>query len=57
MLDVAVPLRFAFQAVASKLCFVTSLSYNDDFGGWEGDLNVSKSFQTCGVVQVLLKLT
>ena len=33
--------------------FVTSLS---DFGGWECGQDGSKSFQTCGVVQILLKL-
>ena len=37
--------------------FVTSLSLNAYFGGWECAQNGSKSFQTCGVVQVLLKLT
>ena len=37
--------------------FVTSLSRNGDFGGWECAQNGSKSFQTCGVVQILLKLT
>ena len=41
-------LGLAFQGVASKLCFVTSLSSNDDFGGWECAQNVPKSFQTCG---------
>ena len=57
MLDVGVTLGLAFQAVASKLCFVTGLSSNGDFGGWECAQNMSKSFQTCGAVQILLKLT
>ena len=42
----------AFHAVAST--FVTSLSSNGDFDGWERVQNVSKSFQTCGVVQNLV---
>ena len=37
--------------------FVTSLSWNADFGLWECAQNGSKSFQTRGVVQILLKLT
>ena len=57
VLDVAVPLGFAFQGVASKLCFRDKSQLNGDFGGWECALNGSKSFQTCGVVQILLKLT
>ena len=58
------PLGFAFQGVASKLGFrdTSQLKWRfwmilDDFGGWECALNGSKSFQTCGVVQILLKLT
>ena len=49
VLDVSVTLGFAFESVASKLCFHDSLSSNGDFGGWECAQNVSKSFQTCGV--------
>ena len=37
--------------------FVTSLSWNGDFGGWECAQNGPKSFQTCGVVRIFVKLT
>ena len=57
VLDVAVTLGFVFQAVASRCVFVTSLSSKADFGGWVSAQNVSEPFQTCGVVQILLKLT
>ena len=55
MLDVAVPLGFAFQGVASKRCFRDKS--HGDFGGWECAQNGPKSFRTCGVVQILLMLT
>ena len=57
VLDVAVPLGFAFQSVASKLCFRDKSQLKWRFDGWECALNGSKSFQTCGVMQILLKLT
>ena len=58
VLDVAVPLGFAFQGVASKLCFRDKSQLKCRFW-WMGECaqNGSKSFQTCGVVQILLKLT
>ena len=56
MLDVAVPLGFAFQGVASKLCFRDKSQVKWRFGGWECAQHGLKSFQTCGVVHILLKL-
>ena len=58
VLDVAVPLGFAFQGVASKLCFRDKSQLKCRFW-WMGVYaqNGSKSFQTCGVAQNLLKLT
>ena len=37
-----------------RCVFVTTLSQNGDLGGWECAQNVSKSFQTCGVVGAVL---
>ena len=48
VLDVALTLGFAFQGVASKLCFRDKSQLKWRYG-W-------KSFQTCGVVHILLKL-
>ena len=45
VLDVAVTLGFAFQAVASELCFHDKFQLKNDFGGWECAQDVSKSFQ------------
>ena len=49
VLDVAVPLGVAFQGVASKLCFRDTSQLKCRF--W------TLGVQTCGVVQILLKLT
>ena len=59
VLDVAVTtLGFAFQALASKLCFDDKSQLKCEFGGWECAQNVSRSVHTCGVVQnLLIKLT
>ena len=57
VLDVAVTLGFAFQVLLRSCVFVTRLSSNGEFGGWERTQNVSTLFQTCGVAQTLVKLT
>ena len=56
VLDVAATLGSALRAVASKLCFrdKSQLTDEHDFGGCECAQHVSKSFQTCGVVQIWL---
>ena len=50
VLDMAVTLRLAFQAVASMRFLPQVSSQNGDVGEWECAQTVLKSFQTCGVV-------
>ena len=49
-LDVGVTLGFAFEAVASKLCFRDKSQLKWRFWWRECAQNVSKTFQSCAVV-------